>query len=379
MLDYTKWRGDLPYRQIPFNLVDALLCSRIVYLPLDLVLITKKTSMTLGEAASEIVQMKDYKKKLLIKDDDELLHLAIHNPRLSDIVLSGFINEKNPEDQMQFCAMTMEIPDTGKAIVYRGTDSTLLGWKEDFNMSFQNSVPGQHRAVKYLEDNIQPEDERIYMIGHSKGGNFAVFASAFCAPDIQKKIRQIYNFDGPGFQQEIINTPGYQAVVGRIHTYVPQSSIVGMLLEHEETYTVIKSDSKVNFMQHDTYSWLTDRDGFHILRSITIPSQIIDHTLKDWVAHMSVEQREQVIDSLYEAISKTNARTIRDLRHNPVGNIRKILSSLQGLDDPTRHMIWNALGKLNKALFLSIKEEESPFHSSPNSSKPSSSEVQELS
>ena len=248
--------------------------------------------------------------------------------------------------QTQFSAITFKLTEDTYFVVYRGTDNTLVGWKEDFNMSFVCPVPAQTLAVEYLEMIAKQFDGKIIVGGHSKGGNLAVYAAAFCDPEIQERITMVYNYDGPGFTENVLAEEGYKRICGRIKTYVPQSSVVGMLLGHEEKYTIVHSSNPTMLLQHDTYTWDIRRNKFVYLETVTNSSKFIDSTLKGWMSSLDSARREKVVDTIYNILLQTKAKTIKDLSKNWLATSNKIVKSLITLDDDTRKIVLEAIGAL---------------------------------
>jgi len=165
----------------------------------------------------------------------------------------------------------------------------------------------------------------MYLAGHSKGGNLAVFSAARSSPMIQQLIRQVYNNDGPGFTKYLMGDPGYLSMVPKIRTYIPQSSVIGMLLEHEEPYTVIRSKS-VGLLQHDLYTWDVLGKDFISVEEITEGSQFMDATIKTWFADMTNQERNQLVDVLYGLLSASGAESVQSLLHPR--NIRTYIKTI---------------------------------------------------
>ena len=148
--------------------------------------------------------------------------------------------------------------------------------------------------------------------GHSKGGNLAVYAAAFCSFATKSRVNVVYNNDGPGFHESIINSQEYQEILPRIHTFLPQSSIIGRLLNHKEQTTILKS-TQTGIMQHDLYSWQVEGKKFVSLEELTNGSQFVDKTIKDWLKAVSPEQRGECIDILFQILESTEATTMSEI------------------------------------------------------------------
>lgn len=302
LMDYIRWRGDLRFSQDPPNAVDALVFAGLSYLHYGtLPQAGPEAAVTLLDAAQEFFTLEDLEQRVRVKTDLELLREAAHSVRFGQCRLCLYRDRLVPEEETQFAAMTFLLDDGSMVLAFRGTDSTLVGWKEDFNMTFQQTIPSQRLAQQYVREAAQALDAPIRLVGHSKGGNLAVFAGAKVEPAIQQRILEVYNQDGPGFTQEMMTDPGYLAMVPKIQTYVPQSSVIGMLLEHEETFTVIRSKS-VGILQHDLYSWEVLGNAFITVGDVTEGSHFLDATIKTWFANMTNQERNQLVDVMFSLL-----------------------------------------------------------------------------
>ena len=349
ILDYIAWRGDLTLEAAPFNDVDNLILSRLSFIPFEGVVPRLfDQSISLVKAAKLIKAAKNPAPDFIMREDPNLLHAAANCKRFGDMQLSGFINHIDTTAQKQFAAVVFQLQDDSIYIAFRGTDKTLVGWKEDFNMSFMTSVPAQEHALGYLENAAAFFPNKMHIGGHSKGGNLAVYSSAFCSQNVQDRIIKVYNNDGPGFHNEVISQPGYARIRDRTNTFVPQTSVVGMLLEHEEKYTIIHS-TEIGLMQHDLYSWEVMRDHFICLDNVSSSSKFIDQTLKTWVTQMTPDERGDFIDALYSIIATTEAKTFSDLTGQWHKNALLILKSIMNMNENMRNAIARALLLLFKS------------------------------
>lgn len=351
VFDYLLWRGDLKLDTVPFNDVDALILSRLSYIPFDGIVPEDfaKDAVLLKEAAKTCLAMAEKapagKQVFRMEDDPRLLSALLESPRFSDMRLTGYVNRFDPEKEKQFSAITVILePDKTNFVAYRGTDGTLVGWKEDFNMGYQSAVPAQLDAVDYLEGVAKALPGTLRIGGHSKGGNLAVYAAAFSLETVQARILDVYNNDGPGFDTAVTQQAGFARIIGRVHTFVPQGSIIGQLLLHEETSAVIHSTNLGGLLQHDLYSWEIRRDGFVKAEELTNSSKVIDRTLKDWFTQMSPEMRGRMIDGVYSVLSATGAVTLSELAHGK--NAMAAVKALREMDEPTRKVIQEAMERL---------------------------------
>lgn len=224
-------------------------------------------------------------------------------------------------------------------------------------MSFKSHTASQISAKEYLEKIAKKyPDKKIRIGGHSKGGNLAVYAAIFVSSEIQKRIINVYNNDGPGFNEDIIKLEEYKKAIDKVITYIPQDSIFGMLLNHEEKYIIVKSTNK-GIMQHDVYSWQVIAKQFVKLKEITKGSKFIDKTITNWLKDLDLKTREQVIDIIFEILNSTEVTKIDDLKTSLMKNAKIILSSYKQIDSKNKKMITNTITTLLRIIKENVKEE----------------------
>ena len=354
--DYVRWRGDLTLEQSEFNEIDNLILARFSYFPFDKI-IRENEIATIKELSRRFSNQDVTKLPILWKDDVELFPLMGNSKRFGGMLATKYINKIDAEQEKQFSAITVLMPDGTIYVSYRGTDNTIVGWKEDFNMSFKSHIASQISAKQYLEE-IAKEypSSKIIIGGHSKGGNIAVYAATFASKDVKDRIINVYNNDGPGFCEDVIETPEYQEILPRVHTYIPQSSIIGRLMNHKEKYTIVESVQK-GIMQHDLYSWQVLGKEFVTLKKLTNESEFIDKTIKDWLENVEPEKREQVIDAVFEILNTTEAQTMKELKANWFANAKTILGTYKNIDSDTKEMVWQTVNELLKVAKNNIFEE----------------------
>ena len=345
VLDYLKWRGDLSFSQDPPNQVDALIFSGLIYLRFGPHTTAASRGVTLREAAEEFFALPDHENRARAKNDLLLLRAAADSHRFGECKLFMYREQFIPEEDTQFAAITFLLPDGSMMLSFRGTDNTLVGWKEDFNMSFRQIIPAQLLALNYTHDVWAAHTAPMRLCGHSKGGNLAVFAAARSSPMIQQWIRGVYNNDGPGFSEYMIGDPGYNAMVPRIRTFVPQSSIIGMIMEHEEPYTIIRS-SQVGILQHDFFSWEVVGRDFLPMEEITADSRFLNRTIRNWLDSMDLSQRSQMVDVIFGLLATGDVTEASEIMQPK--NILNYLKALEA-DEETRKKLSGILQSLLEA------------------------------
>ena len=347
IIDYMEWRGDVPLGACGFNEIDNIILSSITFVNLDGIVPRDIDAEPLSfEGAMRAFERVAGERQYLgVLQPPYLLSIArtaVKCPRYRDARLIGFVNEIDEEKRMQFGALTFLLDDGSIYVAFRGTDDTLVGWKEDMMMGFHYPIPAQTRAVEYLERVAATHTGVIRLGGHSKGGNIAMWAAAFCNADTQNRIHLTYNNDGPGFLPEVVQMEQFKNVADRIVTFVPQSSVVGMLLEQSPVCHIIKS-TQIGILQHDPMSWEVKGTHFVYLEKRSKSRAQADEKTKQWLYAMEPQERQKVIETLFAVIESTGAKTLTDLSEAKLKNFSMIMKSLRSLDKETRTMMGHAM------------------------------------
>lgn len=342
MLDYLSWRGDILFSQLGVNEVDALLFSSFAYLPYDGVIPENLQIVVPLETAAKVLLEQPPTGDVRMERNLTLLKAAVETDRFRQVGVTFYRNVFDPEEETQFAAVTFLCDDGTAVLAFRGTDDSLIGWKEDFNMSFQRSVPAQRLAQEYVQRFAAYACATMHLVGHSKGGNLAVYAGAKCGELVQERVLDVYNFDGPGFTKWMLEEPGYRKIVPRVKTFVPQFSVFGMMLEREEEYRVILSNAS-GINQHEPYSWQVCGRSFVPGKELTEGSRFLDRTLTAWLVGLSNEERGEFFDGIFGLLMQENANQAKDVLRPQ--NILAALKSIT-LEEDKRRMLGSVLQEL---------------------------------
>ena len=361
IFDYLSWRGDLDFSKSQANPVDYLIFSQMSYLPFDGIVpgADEKEGVSVYQALKnmeERLQSNNPEKKpgLLFDEDPEFIRALVSSGRFRDCQLFGYVNQVDTDREFQFSAVCIYTGGDNYCIAFRGTDASFVGWKEDFNMAFKETIPSQAEAVKYI-DNIAPKIKgRLYICGHSKGGNLAAYAAAFCKKNIQERITSVYCYDAPGFSKRIIESREFSAVKNCMHSFIPQGSVVGMLLEHGNEHTVVKS-CETGLMQHSLFSWEITHNDLIRVNNVTQGSLFVDKTIREWVSSLENDQREMFIEALYTILSASELNTIHELESSWFISAGKIIKSFGNIDESTKKLIFNTLSELFRSAGRNIE------------------------
>lgn len=324
VFDYLRWRGDLTFAQCGFNEVDNLVLCILAYLNFrrfpELKNREPDGAVLLGDIAARMAP-EDEQQGLSPNDYIPLMKLAAGSRRFGGVRMLGYEAVRDEAREMQLDAVSFLVPDGTLFCAFMGTDRSLVGWKENLNLSFMDAVPAQVGAVEYVEDMAWHCPERPLRIGgHSKGGNLAAYAAMHITRRLQdSRLLDAYNNDGPGFRKDVTDTEEYRRVAGRLHTYIPESSIVGVLLEHTEDYTVIASSSSHAIMQHEPLTWGVLGGQFIRRTERSVWGKASDDVLRQWIASMTRQEREQFSEALYDMLTQGGKlRSLEEVRQKDI-------------------------------------------------------------
>jgi len=353
IMDYLNWRGDLTFKQDGINEVDTIILARFSYLPF------KDIDLEKIDSIENIAnKMKDLSiDKFIWKDDKEFIIKLGKTRRYKDLIVTDYKEILDLEAQKQFAAVVIWFPKGYKYVSFRGTDMSLVGWKEDFNMSFMQNIPSQLEAVKYLNEVGSRYFSKLIIGGHSKGGNLAVYASMFCKDRIKKKIVEIINADGPGFDEAIFNTENYIKTLEKVKTYIPQSSVIGRLLEHEEDYEIIHSTQK-GLMQHDIYSWQVSARNLVRIPELTKDSHLVNKVVRDWLKKTTPEQRKNFVNIIYDVLVATEAKNVHDFGVDTLKKVGAVIKLYKNIEKEERKEIETMIKLMLESTVSNIKQKK---------------------
>ena len=340
ILDYLDQTAYDSIYDRPFNELDMLILTEISYLPFDQLVsadIAPDCNCRLLEVAEAVPTDLSM---LVTKNRLKLLEKAAASTRFKNIKLMGYVNDIDHDIQKQFSALIFKVKPDSYILTFRGTDDTIIGWKEDFHMTYMDQVPAQKTAVSYLKKAMDSLPGSFILTGHSKGGNLASYAASQIEASYQERIETIYSFDSPGLNHSVIESPGYQAIVEKIRRFIPQGSIVGMMLETPKEARIVKSTAIGGFAQHDTFSWQVEDGCFLLLDNLNSDSLQTDKTLKKWVDHVSDTELKDFFDLFFGLILDAGITSVNDL--SKLGNLDKIVSifkNAQALSDEEKDML----------------------------------------
>ena len=353
--DYLLWRGDVPINSnFPFNEVDSMILARFAYM------IFSKIEMNPKETIGSISEkMKDFpNEEFLYNGDKELITNLGASNRFKNLLVTDYVENVDEEIEKQFGAITVHLPHYELYVSYLGTDFSINGWKEDFNMSFMDNVPCQVSGKEYLEMIANKyKFKKIRVGGHSKGGNVAIYSAITVSPKIQNRIIKVYNYDGPGFSKNIIEKYETDDIISKTQTYIPQDSIIGRLLNHKEKMLIAYSTEK-GILQHDIFSWQVMKNDLEKSDNYTSASENIDQTITNWLEDTTVEQRKVFVNVIFELLFSTNATTFMELYKNFTTSLPLALAKYKEISPEDKKEVGEMAKQLITYYVGTIKKQE---------------------
>ncbi len=348
IIDYARKNMDT-FSMSPFNEVDGFIFANLSSLILDRILgdfsiSSKWVQITTLNRAEEY----DYMTNATLSTSEfvELVAALSASPRFRDVLVNYFERKYDEKEEEQFCSVSFRLP-TGELVVsYSGTDITLVGWKENFNMLFLSPVPAQISAVEYLTAVAKKTKGDIFVVGYSKGGNLAVYAASNASKKLQNRIRITYNYDGPGLKKDMINE-GYSNIKEKIIKLMPSGSMVGAIFEEEKRLNIIKSN-QIGFLQHISFSWLVTGNKFEREPSISPQVLAVDEAITRWMNELDFDQRKSCIDTFFDIFVSTGAKTVNDLIKLPPKELIRTVKSIRAVDEKTTTVVVDMFKKIIK-------------------------------
>ena len=354
IIDYIKWRGDVAFTESPFNEVDALIFSELSYVHFD-DLVTGSLGAkgvplsTLAEKFYSLHYDKSYTGAIIpVELILELFKAAAESVRFSTVTVKGFVNEIDLKAQKQFCAMCFDITKDATVVAFRGTDDTIIGWKEDINMAFFTPIPAQKQGAEYLSSVISRSNKsKYYVCGHSKGGNVATYAALKTPISLQKKIEGVYCFDGPGFMESYCNTVKNSRMLQKTYKFMPEGTIIGAIFDSVENCSFVKSTAK-GLYQHDGFTW--EVLGKELVRAEKQSKSSLEfHNLRDnVVVNMTDKEKKDFSDALYTFFTVNESVTLTDI----VSDKFKFLVGILKTDDKTKKTVFSTLNRFIKEKYF---------------------------
>ena len=306
LMDYLDWRGGASFLEEPLNGVDALCLAELSY-----------PEIWQGAAGRLRISLRDAASASFPETQEARYHSMVsamaESRRFGDVSARRYAGVTDRAIGIQFAAVCFDLPDGTRVVSFRGTDATIVGWREDFAMAYESPVPAQVAAAHYLEQ-VGTEADRLILTGHSKGGNLAAYAAVHAPEPVQARIAAVWSFDGPGLDDASLASEGYWRICPRIHSVVPEASLVGLLLGHASRPTVVHSTG-TGLYQHDPFTWKLLPPGvWDEAEGTTLLSKVAELSLREGMRRVSPDRRRAVIEKAFRLVEASGAETTAELR-----------------------------------------------------------------
>lgn len=330
LVAYAENAGNAGFSSRPLNALDALVFSQLCYLPLELagadrgpVLISQLPALLFGvEAEGPLLFM--------LRHQLRLMEAAAATRRFGPLSLFNFEDTVDEEEGTQFSAVSVALPRGQTLVAYRGTDLSLAGWEEDFRISYDSPVPAQRSAARYLNQAAEKSVGPLILCGHSKGGNLAVYAAAFCEEAAQARVTRVFSFDAPGQSPGVLGTAQYAKIRARVRAFLPERSVVGVLLSQTRPYTVVACPA-FGLLQHNPFNWSIQGGAFVKRKTLSRRSLFLDKSLNRWIAAMSREEREQLTRAVFEVLYSPGLESFEELTEDWFSSVKDMWKAASGL------------------------------------------------
>lgn len=348
--DYLDWRGDISFSDLAVCEADALIFSLLSYINFEGIVPAESEGVTIRDAVEAYVKKyptpKDrYLGLIMIQEVNDLFIRLPECERFADVKIFGYENDVCEKCEMQFSAVCFALPNDVTLVAFRGTDDNIVGWKEDFQLSFRTEVPSHKKAVEYIAKYAGTRKGKLYIAGHSKGGHLAVWGAVHSPKRLRNKVACVYSFDGPGFLPQVIASEPYKEMSEKILTLVPQSSLVGLLLDNDRSFQIVKS-RKSGLFQHNPMLWDIMGGKFIRLTHLSSQGRKNDIVLRGKIAALSPEEREKFTEIIFDIISATGAKTLSELNESKVKNAITVIKAANELDKETKDTVGLLLSAL---------------------------------
>ena len=341
IITYINKYGNYSFEEKSIGEIDYAILTVLSYLNFDDILYEDRTKVKLNDAVKTFFDK--YDEKILkthgfgLRDAYAIIKELIDKKRYKDLELYNYIYIT--DENIQFSAMFIDISKDKTFISIEGTDDEISGWKEDFQLSYKFPVPAHKECIKYLNRNIPLLTDRRYIIsGHSKGGNLALVGAMYMSLLKQHKVSEIYSFDGPGLREEEFKSFRYTSLKNKYHKIIPNYSVVGLLLNNKETYTIVDS-SKKGILAHSIYNWKVNDDKFLVVDSLSPFSIRLDETITNWLNNYDYKTRKELVDDLFSIFERCNIDNLYKIYAKDLKEITSIIKETKRLSPETKEII----------------------------------------
>lgn len=355
MLDYAKRYNDISFEEMPFNIVDGVILSQLAYYDYEGTDFEKRRfEETIGECLLAKEPSEFVHKLMNARGDEDLIQIVRTGKRFGNLKAAGYLDELCEESDRQFAAITFALGNNEFYIAFRGTDNSVVGWKEDFNWMHQSEIASYEYATRYTRKVMDIRPGKYYLGGHSKGGHLAAYTAIMLPEEYQDRLLRVFNFDGPGYAKEVYELESYKKVKPIIHKVVPQGGIIGLMMERDGHYRVVKCDAEL-MEQHSPFNWQIKDSDFDWAEEIDETAEFIINTLNKWIKDMNLEERKVFCDTIFGFLEGIGVTNFDKTYRNQKGKMRALVNRIRTADRKNRRLTLVHIARLVKVTAAEIR------------------------
>lgn len=349
LIDYLEKVENLTFDQEPLNILDKVCINEIGYLTYEKWLTASdlKKPINLHDFA-EVKELNPDYSFMVTKERVELAEAMVRSRRFASLSLSNYRSVLDKEVEKQFAAMIFSLPELGyHQLVFRGTDDSVIGWKEDFQLTYSREIPAHRSAMTFLEDHLPNLSGHITVSGHSKGGNLALYSAVQSSTSLREKIAELLLLDSPGLMKSLLEKPSYQELKARMTVIRPQDSVVGVMLYWDRPAQLVAAEG-IGFAQHNTLTWEVDlaANDFAYEDQPTELSQRLEETFQEWIEALPNQELKQVCDLVFDTILDSGIESLDDIGIQALPQIGQMLQEFGNLSDKQKKVLQDGFNQL---------------------------------
>lgn len=349
LIDYLEKVKDLAFDQEPLNILDKVCINEIGYLTFEKWLTPSDLQKTINlHDFAEGKELNPDYSFMVTKERVALAEAMVRSKRFVGLHLSNYRSVLDKEVEKQFAAMIFSLPELDyHQLVFRGTDDSVIGWKEDFQLTYSREIPAHRSAMTFLEDHLPNLSGRITVSGHSKGGNLALYSAVQSSTSLREKIAELLLLDSPGLMKSLLEKPSYQELKARMTVIRPQDSVVGVMLYWEIPAQLVAAEG-IGFAQHNALSWEVDlaANDFAYEDQPTELSQRLEETFQEWIETLPKQQLKQVCDLVFDTILDSGIESLDDIGIQALPQIGQMLQEFGNLSDKQKKVLQDGFNQL---------------------------------
>lgn len=349
LIDYLEKVENLTFDQEPLNILDKVCINEIGYLTYEKWLTASdlKKPINLHDFAEGKELNPEYS-FMVTKERVELAEAMVRSRRFASLSLSNYRSVLDKEVEKQFAAMIFSLPELDyHQLVFRGTDDSVIGWKEDFQLTYSREIPAHRSAMTFLEDHLPNLSGRITVSGHSKGGNLALYSAVQSSPSLREKISELLLLDSPGLMKSLLEKPSYQELKAKMTVIRPQDSVVGVMLYWDRPAQLVAAEG-IGFAQHNALTWEVDltTNDFVYVDQPTDLSQRLEETFQEWIETLPNQELKQVCDLVFDTILDSGIESLDDIGIQALPQLGQMLQEFGNLSDKQKKVLQDGFNQL---------------------------------